>query len=39
MNNLKKAKRLEETLAAEKGSDDEANDPEVSILQTSLKFS
>jgi hypothetical protein len=32
MNKLKAAKRQEETLAAEKGSDDDLNDPEISVL-------
>ena len=32
MNKIKKAKRLEETLAAEAGSDDDLNDPEISVL-------
>lgn len=40
MNKIKKAKRLQETLAAEVGDDDkDLHDPEISSLQHSLKFS
>tara|TARA_B110000285_G_C15117073_1_gene614756 strand:+ start:1145 stop:1285 length:141 start_codon:yes stop_codon:yes gene_type:complete len=38
MNKLKKAKREQETKAAEVGSDDDMKDPEISVLQHSLKY-